>query len=66
MTIILPMESVITQDGHDSWDYGNINASSLAVINPLEVYLVVEEELSDNEICTSIHFFFEVPDVIFS
>ena len=55
-----PVEAVVTEDWHDSWDYFAVNACQTAVRNPVDENLVVKEELRDDEISTSIDLLLQV------
>ena len=43
-----------------------LNADGFAVSNPVEIHLVIVEQLGDNYISSSINFLFKMLDVIFS
>lgn len=60
------VETVVAQNGHDAWDDEAVNPSGAAVGNPLVENLVVVEQLSDNEVGSSVHLFLQVLDVVFA
>ena len=59
-------ESIIAKDGHKTRNYFLGNTSSSAVFDPLKINFTVIEELCNDNISTSITFFFEILDVIIS
>ena len=60
------VEAVIAEDWHDSWDDQTVDSSLTAVSNPVVENLIIKEELSDDEISTSINLLFEIANVVFS
>jgi hypothetical protein len=51
------VESIISEDGHDARNNGNCDSGISAILDPLEEEGVVEEELRNDEVSTSIHLF---------
>ena len=51
-------------DGHDSWYDGHLNANLTTVMVEFDVGLSIKEQLSDDEVCTSIHLLFQVLNVL--
>lgn len=60
----LPLESVISKDGHDAWDDLTSDASLSAILNPLVEKVVVIEQLSDDEISTGLYLLLEIPNIV--
>lgn len=60
------MEAIVTKNWADSWNEVASNSGCPALLNPLEINLVVKKELRNYKIGTCINFLLQVSDVIFS
>ena len=59
------METVITQDWHDTGNNLTGYTSIAAISHPVVEYLIVKEELSDHKIGTCVNFLLQVANVVF-
>ena len=59
-------EPVISENGHQTRDDWDCDPCGPTVSDPVVKDVVVVKELSDDEVCASVDFLFEVSDVIFS
>jgi len=60
------LESIITQDWHEPWHEVSLDADGLAVLDPVEIHLIVVEHLGNNDVCSCVTFFLQMLDVILS
>jgi hypothetical protein len=60
------LESIITKDWHEPWNKVGLDANSLAVLDPVEIHLIVVEHLGNNDVSSCVTFLFEMLNVILS
>lgn len=60
------VEAVVTENRHDSRNDLTLDACETAIPDPIVENLIVEEELGNDEISSSIHLFLQVANVVLS